>query len=76
MKHSTLLAIATVHQYCKSLDKSTEFTYQTIQDICKVDLDTVNNYFIKYSNQHETLFNEINTINEIVIKLLKSYIHK
>ena len=75
MKHSTLLAIATVHQYCESLDKSTEFTYQLIQDVCKVNLDTVNNYFIKHSNQHETLFNEINTINEIIIELDSHNIH-
>ena len=64
MKHITKLKLACVHQYCDINDKSTEYMYQLMQDVCKVDIDTINNY-IKFEN-HEELFKQIESVAEII----------
>ena len=69
MKYITKLKLAAIHQLCDVEDKSTEFMYQLMQDMCKVDTDTVNNYF-KNENS-SVLFKELNDIIELVIKLEK-----
>jgi len=71
MKHITKLKIAAVHQLCVVNDKSLEYTYQFIQDICKVDLDCVNNYF-EHEN-HMELFKEINSLAEVMANLEEHY---
>ena len=45
MRYITKLKLAAVHQLCEAQDKSTEYTIQYMQDVCKVDLDTVIIYF-------------------------------
>ena len=72
MKQTTKLKLACVHQYCDINDKSTEYMYQLMQDICKVDIDTVNNY-IKFEN-HEELFKQIESVAEIIGILYKNEI--
>lgn len=67
MKNITKLKIAAVHQFCDVNDKSTEYTYQLIMDIVRVDMDTVNNYMTK--EDHKKLFNEINDFVDTILKL-------
>jgi hypothetical protein len=69
MQHITKLKLAAVHQLCDVEDKSTEFMYQLMQDICKVDIDTVNNYMT--NEDHVKLFKEVNDLTEVMIKLTK-----
>ncbi len=67
MKYITKLKLAAVHQLCDANDKSTEFMYQFMQDICDVSLETVNAYFLK--ENHKNLFKEINEFNDLIISL-------
>lgn len=67
MKHITKLKIAATHQLCAAQDKSTEFMYQFIQDVCNVNLETVNAYFLK--ENHKKLFKEVNEFNDLIICL-------
>jgi hypothetical protein len=67
MKHITKLKLAAIHQLCDAEDKSTEYMYQLMQDTCKVDIDTVNNYMI--NENHSKLFKEVNELSEILINL-------
>jgi hypothetical protein len=41
--------------------------YQLMQDTCKVDIDTVNNYMV--NENHEKLFKEVNELLELIIKI-------
>lgn len=47
MKAETEKKIREAYDYCAEKDKSTEFTIQYIQDVCKVDLDCVMNWLSK-----------------------------
>lgn len=69
MKHITKLKLAAIHQLCDAEDKSTEYMYQLMQDMCKVDIDTVNNYFQKENTS--MLFKDLNDLTELMIKLGK-----
>jgi hypothetical protein len=67
MQHITKLKLAAVHQICDIEDKSTEYMYQFMQDACKVDIDTVNNYMV--NENHEKLFKEVNELIELTLKI-------
>lgn len=67
MQYITKLKLAAVHQFCEVEDKSTEYMYQLMQDVVKVDIDTVNNYMI--NENHSKLFKELNDLTEIMILL-------
>lgn len=67
MKYITKLKLAAVHQLCEVENKSTEYMYQLMQDVVKVDIDTVNNYMI--NENHSKLFKELNNLTEIMILL-------
>lgn len=69
MKFETKLKLATIHQLCDAEDKSTEFMYQLMQEICNVSLDTINNYFMIPSEEKKILFKQINSIVESINKL-------
>ncbi len=65
MKYITKLKLAAVHQLCDHEDKSTEYMYQLMQDTCKVDIDTVNNYMI--NENHSKLFKELNELIDVFV---------
>ena len=67
MKHITKLKLAAIHQLCDAEDKSTEYMYQMMQDMAKVDIDTVNNYMI--NEDHSSLFKELNSLITLIDKL-------
>lgn len=67
MQYITKLKLGAVHQLCEVEDKSTEYMYQLMQDVVKVDIDTVNNYMI--NENHSKLFKELNNLTEIMILL-------
>lgn len=67
MKHVTKLKLAAVHQLCDVEDRSTEYTMQIMQNIVKVDLDTVIKYFKLGEDIHSTLFREVNEIGKVMI---------
>ena len=69
MKHKTLLKIATVVQICEEKDKSTEYTYQLIQDICNVPLDVVNAFYNLGVEKHKELFIQVNAVVDTAIEL-------
>lgn len=69
MQYITKLKLASIHKWCDAEDKSTEYMYQLMQDMCKVDSDTVNNYFMLSDKEKTKLFKELmdllQTIQEI-----------
>lgn len=67
MKYITKLKLAAVHQLCDVEDRSTEYTLQVMQDIVKVNLDTVLNYMQLSEKVHADLFREVNEFNEVLI---------
>jgi hypothetical protein len=67
MQYITKLKIAAVHQLCDGEDISTEQMYQLMQDMCKVDIDNVNNYML--NENHSKLFKELNDLTELMIQL-------
>lgn len=67
MKYITKLKLAVVHQLCDVEDRSTEYTLQVMQDIVKVNLDTVLNYMQLGEKVHADLFREVNQLNEVLI---------
>jgi uncharacterized protein YerC len=69
MQHITKLKLAAVHQLCDAEDKSTEYMYQLMQDVCKVDIDTINSYMTR--ENHTKLFKELNELIEIILKVEK-----
>lgn len=71
MQHITKLKLAAIHQLCNVEDKSTEYMYQLMQDLCKVDTDTVNNYMI--NENHTKLFDEVNQLTEVMIQLEEAF---
>ena len=72
MKYITKLKLAAIHQLCDAEDKSTEYMYQMMQDMAKVDIDTVNNYMI--NEDHSSLFKELNSLITLIDKLGDSLI--
>ena len=68
MKHITKLKLAAVHQYADTMDKSTEWMLQFMQDSCNVDLDCVISYMSLGNETHKELFNEINELTNVIIK--------
>jgi hypothetical protein len=69
MQYITKLKLAAIHQLCDVENKSTEYMYQLMQDTAKVDSDTINNYMI--NENHDKLFNELNSLTELMIQLGK-----
>lgn len=69
MKYITKLKLASIHQLCNHEDKSTEYMLQLMQDVCNVSLDTVINYMKLDDKIHQELFNELNSLLDILIKL-------
>ena len=67
MKHITKLKLASVHILCNEEDRSTEYTMQLMQDICKVGLDCVLSY-MELDNK-EVLFKEVNDFVNIILKI-------
>lgn len=67
MKYITKLKLAAVHQLCDVEDRSTEYTLQVMQDIVKVNLDTVLNYMQLSEKVHADLFREVNEFNGVLI---------
>lgn len=67
MQYITKLKLAAIHQFCDVNDKTTEYMYQLMQDVAKVDLDTVNNYLLKEDNSK--LFKELNDLTDVMILL-------
>lgn len=57
MQYTTKLKIAIVHRACKIEEKSLEYTFQLMQDLCNVDIDACVNYYEK--ENHSKLFREI-----------------
>lgn len=69
MKYIIKLKLAAVHQLCDVEEKSTEYTLQIMQDMCKVDLDTTLTYFKLKEEEKLRLKQEVNTFTEFMIKL-------
>lgn len=59
MRYITKLKLAAVHQLCDAEDKSTEFMFALMQDMCKVDLDCVMSYMSLPPEEHAKLFKEV-----------------
>ena len=72
MQYITKLKLAAVHQLCDVEDKSTEYTLQIMQDMCKVYLDTCIKYMSFSKSEHSKLFTELNSIVKLVINVNKS----
>lgn len=66
MKHITKLKLAAVHQLCDTEGRSTEYMVQVMQDIVKVNLDTVVNYVNLGPKRHKELFREVNEFAEVL----------
>lgn len=75
MKYNTKLQLAAVHQLCDALDKSTEYTFQLMQDTCNVSHDAVVNYFKIPQGEKQELFNTIISLTGVIIKLENMNIH-
>ena len=69
MKYITKLKLAAILQICDAEDKSTEYMYQIMQDMCHVDIDAVNNYFT--NEDTDRLIKELNDLTVLMIKLGK-----
>ena len=67
MQHITKLKLAAIHQICDIKDISTERMYAYMQDIIKVDIDTINSYMVLGEAKHEILFEEVNSLTEVII---------
>lgn len=72
MQHITKLKLAAIHQLCDVEDISTERMYQYMQDIVKVDIDTINSYMVLGDAKHENLFKELNSLTEVIINIDKT----
>lgn len=72
MKYITKLKLAAAHQICEAEDKSTEFTLQYVQDICKVDLDCVLAYMNLDDEEHTKLFREVNEFSIVFVLIDES----
>lgn len=72
MQHITKLKLAAIHQLCDVEDISTERMYQYMQDIVKVDIDTINSYMVLGDAKHEILFKEVNSLTEVIINIDKT----
>jgi len=65
MRYITKLKLAAIHQLCDAEDRSTEFTIQYMQDMCKVSHDTVMNYLALPLKERKKLFKEVNDFTEM-----------
>ncbi len=43
-----------------------------MQDIVKVDIDTINSYMVLGDAKHEKLFQEVNSLTEVIINIDKT----
>lgn len=66
MKYITKLKLAAVHQLCDTEDRSTEYMIQVMQDIVKVELDTVMNYLQLNEKEKSNLFKELDELELLV----------
>lgn len=69
MQHITKLKLAAIHQLCDVEDISTERMYAYMQDIVKVDIDTINSYMVLGDAIHVKLFKEVNSLTEVMINI-------
>ena len=69
MKHITKLKLAAVHQYADTMDKSTEWMLQFMQDSCNVDLDCVMNYLELSEKEKDNLKQECLSFYDLTLKL-------
>lgn len=69
MKTITKLKLAAVHQACDIEEKSTEYTLQVMQNICKVDLDTCISYMSLSNEEHSKLFSEVNKLVDVILNI-------
>lgn len=69
MQHITKLKLAAIHQLCDVEDISTERMYAYMQDIVKVDVDTINSYMVLGDANHVNLFKEVNSLTEVMINI-------
>lgn len=69
MQHKTKLKLATVHQLADKEEWSTEKMLQVMQDTCKVDLDTCIAYLKLNDIETNKLFEQVNSVLEVVLKL-------
>lgn len=65
MKYITKLKLAAVHQLCDAEDRSTEYTIAYMQDMCKVDHDTVMSYLLLPENELNKLREEVMSFVEM-----------
>lgn len=68
MKYITKLKLAAMHQWCDIEDKSTEYTIQFLQDMCKVDNDCVVAYFNLPQTELVQLRMDVNSFTELMEK--------
>ena len=69
MKYITKLKLAAAQQLCDAYDKSTEFTLQYMQDVCKVDLDCVLKYFELPQKEKKKLFEDLNSFTDTMVNI-------
>jgi hypothetical protein len=67
MKYITKLKLSAVHQLCDAEDVSTEKMYAYMENMCKVDADTINSYMV--NENHAKLFDELNELTAVMIQL-------
>ena len=72
MQHITKLKLAAIHQLCDIEDISTERMYAYMQNMAKVDIDTINSYMVLGEAQHEILFKEVQSLTEVIINIEKT----
>lgn len=64
MNQITKLKLACVFHYCVVKHESNEYMYQLMQDVCKLDRDTINQYIEK--ENHEELMNQVIAVVETI----------
>lgn len=69
MRYITKLKLAAIHQLCNAEDRSTEYMYQFMQDICKVNLDAVNAYMMFSDEEHKKLFKEVMEFTKFFVSI-------
>lgn len=73
MKHITKLKLALVQMVCDDRDKSTEYMFQLMQDVVKVDHNAVHNYFEMPVESRAALIQELMKLNETALELDKLF---
>jgi uncharacterized protein YeeX (DUF496 family) len=61
MQYITKLKLAAMHQLCDAEDRSTEYTIQFLQNMCKVSHDTVMDYLMLSNSELTKLRKDVNS---------------